>query len=48
MVFALAMALSMGMKGVFDYFAFTASAAAFALSLMKDKYLELDIVLEKN
>jgi len=38
----------MGMKGVFDYSVFTASAAAFALNLMKDKYLELDIVLEKN
>jgi len=46
--FALAMTFSTGLKGVFDYSVFTASAAAFALSLMKDKYLELDILLDKH
>ncbi len=43
--FALAMTFSTGIKGVLDYSVFTASAGAFALSLMKEKYLELDILL---
>lgn len=42
LVFALSMTLSTGIKGAFDYSVFTASAAAFALSLMKEKYLEVD------
>lgn len=41
LIFALAMLFSTGIKGVFDYSVFTVSAAAFALSLMKEKYLEL-------
>ncbi|WP_242203214.1 DoxX family protein [Aestuariivivens insulae] len=35
LIFALAMTFSTGIKGAFDYSVFTASAAAFALSLMK-------------
>lgn len=42
LIFALSMAFSMGIKGAFDYSVFTAAAAAFALSSMKDKYLEVD------
>lgn len=48
LIFALAMTFSTGIKGVFDYSVFTASAAAFALSYMKEKYLELDNVLIKK
>lgn len=47
LIFALAMAFSTGIKGTFDYSVFTASAAAFALSTMKEKYFELDSVLKK-
>lgn len=46
--FALAMTFSTGIKGVFDYSVFTASAGAFALSLMKEKYLELDIIFKSK
>ena len=44
-LFALAMTFSTSIKGPFDYSVFTASAAAFALSTMKEKYFELDSVL---
>ncbi len=47
LLFALAIILSIGIKGVFDYSVLIASAGAFALSLMKEKYLELDLVLKK-
>lgn len=42
LVFALSMTFSIGIKGVFDSSVFIASAGAFALSTMKEKYLELD------
>ena len=42
LLFALSMAFSIGIKGVLDFSVFTASAGAFALSLMKEKHLELD------
>ena len=48
LIFALAMTFSTGIKGVFDYSVLSASAGAFALSLMKEKYLELDIILHKT
>jgi hypothetical protein len=48
LLFALAMTFSTGIKGALDYSVFTASAAAFALSYMKEKYLELDNVLAKK
>jgi len=35
------MTFSTGIKSAFDYSVFTASAAAFALSLLKTKFLEL-------
>ena len=45
LTFALSMTLSTGIKGAFDYSVFTASAAAFALSILKTKFLEIDSVL---
>jgi thiosulfate dehydrogenase (quinone) large subunit len=47
LTFALAMTFSTGIKGPFDYSVFTAAAAAFALSLMKEKYWELDGLMSK-
>jgi thiosulfate dehydrogenase [quinone] large subunit len=46
LAFALSMMFSTGIKGVLDYSVLSASAAAFALSLMKEKYLELDRVID--
>jgi thiosulfate dehydrogenase (quinone) large subunit len=48
LVFGLSMTFSTGIKGAFDYSVFTASAAAFALSLMKEKYFELDGLISKQ
>ena len=48
LIFALAIAFSTGIKGVFDYSVFAASAGAFGLSIMNEKYLELDSFLSKN
>ncbi|MBL7877752.1 MAG: DoxX family protein [Cyclobacteriaceae bacterium] len=45
LLFALSMTFSTGIKGAFDYSVFSASAAAFALSLMKQKFLEVDQLL---
>lgn len=47
LIFALSMTLSIGVKGAFDYSVFSASAAAFALGLMKEKYMELDSLISK-
>ncbi|NND79593.1 MAG: DoxX family protein [Maribacter sp.] len=48
LIFALAITSSTGIKGVFDYSVFAASAAAFGLSIMNEKYLELDSLLSKK
>ena len=48
LIFALAIAFSTGIKGVFDYSVFAASAGAFGLSLMNEKYLELDSFLSRK
>jgi len=48
LLFALSMTFSTGIKGAFDYSVFTASAGAFALSLMKEKYLEVDNLISKQ
>lgn len=42
LIFALSMTFSTGIKGAFDYSVFIASAAAFALCAIKEKYLEID------
>ncbi len=47
LIFALSMTFSIGIKGAFDFSVFSASAGAFALSLMKDKFLELDNLIFK-
>lgn len=47
LVFALSMTFSTGIKGALDFSVFSASAGAFALSLMKFKYLELDKLISK-
>ena len=44
LLFALAMSFSTGIKGAFDYSVFATAAAAFALSTMKEKFLEIDAV----
>lgn len=46
LLFGLAMTFSTGVKGAFDYSVFSASAGAFALSLIKKKFLELDGLLK--
>ncbi|MEZ4856668.1 MAG: DoxX family protein [Gelidibacter sp.] len=48
LLFALSMTFSVGIKAAFDYSVFSASAAAFALSLMKEKHYELDQILFKT
>ncbi|MGL4411249.1 MAG: hypothetical protein ACRCTF_03805 [Bacteroidales bacterium] len=48
LMFAMAMTFSTGIKGAFDYSVFTASAAAFALGLIKQKYMEIDQLLAKK
>ncbi len=48
LIFALAITFSSGIKGAFDYSVFAASGGAFALSSMKDKYLELDLLIGKK
>ena len=45
LIFALSMTFSTGIKGALDFSVFSASAAAFALSIIKEKYLELDSLL---
>jgi hypothetical protein len=47
LVFALSITFATGIKGAFDYSVFSASAGAFALSLMKEKYLEVDSLISK-
>lgn len=46
--FALAMTLTLGIKKPLDFSVFAASAAAFALSLLKEKFLEVDSLLKKG
>ena len=47
LLFALSMTFSTGIKGAFDYSVFSASAGAFALGTMKNKFLEIDMLLKK-
>ncbi len=48
LLFALAMTFSTGMKGVLDYSVLSAAAAAFALSQIKEKRFELDMLLNQT
>jgi len=45
LLFALAMTITTGIKGPLDYSVFSAAAAAFALSILKEQYIELDQVI---
>lgn len=48
LLFGLSMAFSVGIKAPLDYSVFAASAGAFALSLMKEKFLEVDGLISKS
>lgn len=48
LIFALSMTFSIGIKAPFDYSVFSASAAAFSLGMMKEKFWELDSLIWKN
>lgn len=45
LIFAIAMSLTVGVKSVLDYSVLPAAAAAFAISIIPIKYLELDSAL---
>lgn len=47
LLFGLSMTFTTGIKGPLDYSVFAASSAAFALSTMDSKYLELESFLGK-
>jgi hypothetical protein len=48
LIFDLSMILSLVIKASLDYSVYPDSAAAFALSRMKEKYLEVDIFISKQ
>lgn len=48
LIFALSMTFSTGIKKALDASVFSASAAAFALGIMKEKYWELDAIIERR
>ena len=47
LAFGLSMTFSTGIKGALDFSVFSASAGAFALSLMEEKYFEIDSLISK-
>ncbi len=48
LLFAISMTFSTGIKGVFDYSVFSAAGCAFALSLIMEKYWELDNLIKTS
>ncbi len=46
LIFALAMSFSTGIKSALDFSVYSASAGAFALGTIKEKYFEIDTVLK--
>ncbi|HLR36507.1 MAG TPA: hypothetical protein VK084_00555 [Chitinophagaceae bacterium] len=48
LIFALSMTFSTGIKSAFDFSVYSASAAAFALGVMKVKFLELDCLFKNT
>ena len=48
LIFAFAMTFSKGIKAPLDYSVFIASAGAFGLSLIKEKFLEIDNLMREN
>lgn len=45
LAFALAMTFSVGIKAPFDYSVYAASSAAFGLSLINERFLEVDMLI---
>ena len=48
LIFALSMTFSTGVKTAFDASVFAAAGAAFAVSVIKKKFLEVDMILAKK
>ncbi len=48
LLFGISMTFAFGIKPALDYSVFGVAAAAFALSTMNNKYLELDLIFQKN
>ena len=48
LIFALSMTFISGIKGPLDYSVFSAAAAAFGLSLIKERYLEVDSLIDRH
>jgi uncharacterized membrane protein YphA (DoxX/SURF4 family) len=48
LIFGLSMTFSTGIKGAFDYSVFSASAGAFALAFMNNKFLEVDNLINRG
>lgn len=46
LIFGLSMSFATGIKGALDFSVFIAAGAAFALSNIKEKYLELDLFIK--
>ena len=46
LVFGLSMTFSIGIKSALDYSVFAVAAGAFGLSLLKEKYFELDCMIQ--
>lgn len=47
-IFGVAMCTTVGIKAPLDYSVFSAAAAGFALSLIDEKYLEIDLFLNRR
>ncbi|TRZ45092.1 DoxX family protein [Robertkochia solimangrovi] len=45
LIFGLSMTFASGIKGAFDYSVFAAAGGAFALSLIREKFLEVDSLI---
>ena len=48
LLFGLGMTFTIGIKAPLDYSVFAAAATGFGLSVLKEKYLELDVLLDKE
>ncbi len=48
LIFGVAMTITTGIKAPLDYSVFSAAAAGFGLSLIDEKYLEIDLLFDKK
>ncbi|WP_109435203.1 MULTISPECIES: DoxX family protein [Aquimarina] len=48
LIFGVAMTITTGIKAPLDYSVFSAAAAGFGLSLINEKYLEIDMLFDKK